>query len=281
MGRSAAIALIVVAAAAGTGHADATDTAQPMPSFPADGVEVVEQLGERVPLDVPLRDHTGKDVTLGELIAGDIPTILTFNYSNCPNLCSFQLHGLVQALPALPWRVGAQFRIVTIVLDPSETAERMRETRDRYIADLPSGSQAAAWTFASTRVAGDGAPIRRIADAVGVRIEYITRTASWAHPSVLVFLSSRGVVTRYVHGADYAKDDMIESIAKAGTEEPSKAVGFLMRCFHWDDSPTATAKLGPTLLRYAAGGFLVLLAIAFGIWHLARRHRASVLGDRP
>jgi protein SCO1/2 len=278
---SIAIALIGVAAAAGTGRADAIDQVAPAAGFPTDGIEIVEQLGGRVPLDVPLRDHAGNDVTLGELLAGDIPTILTFNYSSCPNLCSYQLNGLVQALPALAWRVGDQFRIVTIVLDPKETADRVRLTRDHYVARLPAGSKPAAWTFATTRTPGDGTPIRRIADAVGFRYEWVTRTASWGHPAALIFLSSRGVVTRYVHGVDYAKEDMIESITKAGVEEPGKAAGFLMRCFHWDDSPTDAAKLGPSLLRYAAAGFLVLLATAFGIWHLARRHRASALGDRP
>jgi protein SCO1 len=281
MVRSIAIALIVTAAAA-TAYADGTDPdSQPLPKFPGDEAQITEQLGATVPLDAPLRDHTGKDVSLGELLAGDIPTILTFNYSNCPNLCSYQLNGLVTALPSIPWKVGQQFQIVTLVLDPSETLDRINKTRELYVSRLPAGSNAAKWTFATTRRTGDGATIKKIAEAVGFHYEWITRTASYAHPAALIFVSSRGRVIRYVHGVDYAKDDLITSLARAGTDEPIAAAGFLMKCFHWDDSPTGAAKMGPALLRYAAAGFLVLFALAFGIWHLARRHRASALGDRP
>lgn len=275
---SIAIPLILVAAA-GTVYADGADeVAATSPGFPGDGVEIVEQLGATVPVDVPLRDYTGKDVTLGELLAGDIPTILTFNYSNCPNLCSYQLNGLVTALPKLRLKVGGQFRIVTIVLDPKEPLERTRETRDRYVSRLPKGSEATGWTFATTRTPGDSAPIQRIADAVGFHYKWIPETASWAHPAALIFVSSRGRVIRYVHGVDYAKDDLETSLAKAGTDEPTAAVGFIMRCLHWEGSASAGAKLAPALLRYAAAGFLVLFATAFGVWHLVRRHRMRTVG---
>lgn len=275
---------LILAAAAGTSHADGGDQIAAEPQgFPGDGVEIVEQLGATVPVDVPLRDHTGKDVTLGELLAGDIPTILTFNYSNCPNLCSYQLNGLVTALQPLVWQVGKQFRIVTIVLDPTETLDHVRDTRDRYVARLPKGSIGADWIFATTRTDGDSTPIKRIADAVGFHYRWITQTASWAHPAALIFVSSRGRVIRYVHGVDYAKDDLMTSLARAGTDEPTAAVGFIMRCLHWDSAPSDGAKVAPALMRYAAAGFLVLFATAFGIWHLVRRQRARTVGvgERP
>lgn len=250
--------------------------------FPGDGVEVIEQLGTTVPLDVPLRDHTGKDTTLGALIAGDIPTILTFNYSACPNLCSTQLTGLVNALPELAWKVGKQFRIVTIVLDPNESAERARDTRSRYVAKLPPGSDPAGWVFASTRTLGDGAPIKAVADSVGFKAVFLEERAEWAHPAVLIFVSMRGRVTRYVHGVDYTKDVLTQSINRAGTDEPMDASGFLMRCLHWDPTENDYSRFGSSMLRFAAATFLALILAAYGAYHLLRRkRRARALGVRP
>jgi len=272
---------LVVAALASDGSAALDQVEQAAPNFPASGVEIVEKLGDSVPLDVPLRDYTGKDTTFGALIDGDIPTILTFNYSNCPNLCSLQLNGLVSVLPELAWRVGRQFRIVTIVLDPTEELDRVRETRDRYVSRLPAGSIPEGWVFATTRKIGDGTPIKTIADAVGFHTMYIPSRAEWAHPAALIFLSNHGKVTRYVNGVDYDKDVMTQSIVRAGTDEVSEAAGFLMRCFHWDPTENDYSKMGTSIMRYAAAGFLLLVLVLYGVWHLVRRRRARSFGDRP
>src|SRR5690606_21195050 len=103
-----------------------------------------------------------------------LPTILTFNYSDCPMLCNLQLNGLTAVLPAIAekhegalFRVGTQFRIVTIDLEPSESLEKMHKMRERYLERLPEAQRAAArsgWTFLVAETPGDGAAIRRVAD---------------------------------------------------------------------------------------------------------------------
>ena len=65
------------------------------------GVAIDEHLGAKLPLDARFRTQTGAHVTLGEIVKGDLPTILTFNYSDCPMLCSLQLNGLSAALPKI------------------------------------------------------------------------------------------------------------------------------------------------------------------------------------
>ena len=65
----------------------------PPPTFKAGGVTVDEHLGGRVPLDAKFRTQDGALVTLGEVLRGELPAILTFNYSDCPMLCSVQLNG--------------------------------------------------------------------------------------------------------------------------------------------------------------------------------------------
>src|SRR5262249_18069191 len=157
------------------------------------------------------------------------------NYADCPMLCSLQLNGLTAALPVVAeagpspvgaaspsdvaFRVGAQFRIVTISLEPNEPLERLGRMRDRYLARLPAAQRAAAprgWTFLAAETPGDGAAIRRVADAVGFTYVYVTERGEWAHPAALIFLSAAGAVTRYVHGIEFAPEVLRESIFKAG-----------------------------------------------------------------
>jgi protein SCO1/2 len=264
----------------------------PPPMFQAGGVTIDEHLGARVPLDARFRTQDGTPTTLGEALGGGLPAILTFNYSDCPMLCNVQLNGLTAALPAVGtpgvspdpdrgtavFRVGVQYRIVTIDLEPNETIDKARAMRERYLARLPEDQRAAArtgWTFLLAATPGDGAAIRRVADAVGFRYTYIKDRAEWAHPAALTFLSAAGVVTRYVHGIEYEPAVLRASIYKAGLAEPAAAIGFLLRCYHFDPDASSHARAGVLALRIGAAGFVVVLFSALGALHLSRR------GKRP
>lgn len=283
----------IAAAAARPGPDD--EIAAPPPTYQANGVTVDEHLGSHVPLDAQFRTQDGAPVRLGDLLRGDLPAILTFNYSDCPMLCSVQLNGLTAALPAVGmlgaspdpsrgqvmFRVGAQFRIVTIDLEPNDTLEKLKAMRERYLARLPEDQRELArqgWTFLLAATAGDGAAIRRVADAVGFRYTYIKDRAEWAHPAALILLSASGAVTRYLYGVEFAPAAVRESIYKAGLAESAAAVGFLLRCYHYDPDASSHAHAGVVALRLGAAGFVVLLFSVLGAMHFARRSKRASNG---
>jgi protein SCO1/2 len=266
------------------------DIPAPPPTYRANGVTVDERVGGRIPLDTRFRTQDGTPTTLGELLSGGLPAILTFNYSDCPMLCSVQLNGLTAALPAVgargpspeagkgdaQFQVGAQFRILTIDLEPNETLDKARAMRERYLARLPENQRDVArkgWTFLIAATPGDGAAIRRVADAVGFRYTYIADRAEWAHPAALILLSASGMVTRYIYGIEYDPAVLRTSIYKAGVSEPASAVGFLLRCYHFDPDANSHVRAGVTAMRLGAAGFVILVFSALGAMHLARRKR--------
>ncbi len=264
----------------------------PPPTYKANEVTVTEHLGAKVPLDATFTTQDGVKVTLGDVLKGELPTILTFNYADCPMLCSLQLNGLMAALPEITkaakdetgktaaFRIGTQFRIVTISLEPSETLERAKKMRDKYLARLPEDQREAAktgWTFlvASNPASAksDASQIKRVADTVGFSYVYIEERAEWAHPAALIFLSTTGTVTRYVYGIEFDPQMMRESIFKAGVSEPATAVGFMNRCYHFDPSASDHSRAGMMALRIGAAGFLVLLAGYLGFLFVRRSAR--------
>ncbi len=258
----------------------------PPPTYKGGDVKVDEKLGAKIPVDARFRDQDGKVDTLGELLAGELPTILTFNYSDCPMLCNLQLNGLTAVLPVIAekhdkamFRVGTQFRIITIDLEPNEKLEKLQKMKARYVERLPEAQRAAAakgWTYLVAETPGDGAAIRRVAEAVGFSYTYIADRAEWAHPAALIFLSVKGTVTRYVYGIEFDPAVMRESILKAGTSEPATAVGFMTRCYHFDPDANNHSRAGVMALRIGAAGFVVLLLSAFGVMHVIRRSRPGV-----
>ncbi|MEZ4361797.1 MAG: SCO family protein [Kofleriaceae bacterium] len=267
--------------------ADPTDfIPTPLPTFKGGGVTVDEKLGSTVPLGVKFRDHHGRIVTLGDVLEGEIPTILTFNYSDCPMLCSLQLNGLSAVLDALAVpaaiegagselieqdreavvQLGAQFRVVTIVLEPSEPLAKTQATRASYLERIAPKARAladAGWTFLAAADPKDRRAIAAVADSVGFRYTYLPERAEWAHPAALIFLSSTGAVTRYVHGTQFEPGVVRESIIKAGLSEPSTAYGFMNRCYHYDPEANSHARAGVLALRIGALSFLALMMLAF------------------
>jgi protein SCO1/2 len=287
----ASVVLLVLGANAFAHDTSATNASEEVlpapPIYKANDVTVTERLGAKVPLDAAFTTADGVKVTLGDVLTGELPTILTFNYADCPMLCSLQLNGLMTALPELTkpapdvtgkdvaFRIGKQFRIVTISLEPNETLERAQKMRDKYIARLPEAQRAAAkagWTFLVAQ--GDAAQIKRVAEAVGFSYVYIKERAEWAHPAALIFLSVTGTVTRYVYGIEFAPQMMRESILKAGTSEPATAVGFMNRCYHFDPSESDHSRAGMMALRIGAAGFVLLLAGYFGFLFVRNARRA-------
>jgi protein SCO1/2 len=293
--RAVAFAVVAVSAVLGagivmadpgdslSGSAADFDTVVPLPAtYRGSGVKVDEHLGATLPLDARFRTSDDRNVVLGDVLRGDLPTIVTFNYSDCPQLCSLQLNGLTAAIPAVgsgppPLLLGTHYRIVTIDLEPNEPLVKLAAMKVKYLARLAqlgaTGDLADGWTFLAAGAPGDDASIRRVADAVGFHYNYVPERAEWAHPAALMFVSSQGVMTRYVYGIEFATPMMRESIIKAGMSEPTTAAGYMLRCYHYDPEEGSYAHAGVVVLRFAAGGAVVVLLAALGILHLLRRAR--------
>src|SRR5689334_10504781 len=69
---------------------------------------IEQRLGEQAPLDVQLRDESGRAVSLGQYF-GERPVILVLNYFRCPRLCSVVLNELLVSLRANPLNAGKDF----------------------------------------------------------------------------------------------------------------------------------------------------------------------------
>lgn len=245
-----------------------------------EGMDVREQLGASLPLDVVLRDERGREVPLSQYFAGDVPVLLTFNYSECPMLCQLQLQGLVDALRELDWTAGEQFRIVTVSIDPSETPQRAALAKQRYLQVYGREGAAAGWHF----LTGDAAPVRRLADAAGFEYRYVAERGEYAHAAVLMACSPDGRPMRYVYGVEFPPQTLRLALLEAGEGKIGSTLDrVLLFCFHYD----ATAgRYGPAARRIMqlAGGVTVCIAlVALVPYWIARRtsHVASRSEPQP
>ncbi len=230
------------------------------------GVDVVEHLGETIPLDLPFTDAAGRPTTLRDSFKGQ-PVILTLNYFGCPMLCSLLLNGLVESLRRSRLELGADYRAVTVSFDPKETPAQAAEAQRGYLQSL-GAPQNGDWQF----LTGRAPEIRRLAEAVGFKYGYDISVHQYAHAAVVFFLAPDGKLTRYLYGVRFSPTD----VRLALTEASSGRVGTtfdraLLQCYRFDPASRRYRFFVSGFLR--AGGLLVFGALAVLLAMLWRRER--------
>ncbi len=261
------ILAMVVAAPARAAEVDRKDRLPPE----LEGVGVTPHFNARLPLDLAFVDSDGRDVTLGQFFDGKRPVILTMNYSSCPRLCSLQLHGLLSALNAMPWDLGRQFQIVTVIIDPSESPERAALARHGYLQSYVRGGGGPGWHF----LTGHDEDIKQVAAAAGFRYRYVPEPRQFVHPAVIMLCTPDGRVSRYLDGIKF--DPQTLRLALVEASEGKVGTTFdrvLLFCFHYDP---ANGRYGPAafhLMQIAGGLTVVILGGVLAVfWRRESRKR--------
>lgn len=250
------------------------DRLEPLPAR-LKGVDVTEQLGKSLPLNTELQDSDGKNVRLAQFFDGQRPVILTFNYSDCPMLCSLQLSRFVQALAQMKRTVGSDFEVVTVSIDPAETVERARETKSRYLRDYGRPEAASGWHF----LLGSEEQVRSVADSVGFGYSYNEERQEWLHAAALMVLTPDGRVARYIYGVDYHPETLNLSIVEGSEGKIGSTMDRLvLYCFHYDESEGRYAPVAMNIMRVGAGLVAVLLGAFLSVYWVAEARKRRLSG---
>jgi protein SCO1/2 len=238
-----------------------------------ENVGVDEHLERRIPLDLPFRDHTGRRVTLGELVRGERPVLLNLVYHSCPSFCSLVLDGTEAALAQQPWTVGEDFDVITVSIDPRDTpevaADRRRRTLYRYGRDAAESG----WHFLVadetlserelTGAYGLYPEIERLAEAVGFRYQWMPGQRQYAHPGVIMLLTPDGRVARYLYGLEYAAGDVRLGLLEASEGRSISTVERVMLyCYRYDAAEQEYVVIAWRVMQIG-GGLTVLLLGGF------------------
>ena len=250
------------------------DRTEPLPDA-LEGVGITEKLGAQIPLDLPFVTADGRTVTLKELRSNDRPTLLTLNYSDCPMLCNLQLSGLVEAMKGLEWTAGQEYDVITVSLDPHESSERARKTKERYLETYGRPAQEG-WHF----LVGEETHIRRLADSVGFGYRYLESEKEYAHAAVVIVLSPSGRVSRYLPGVTYSPQTLRLSMVEASEgKQVSGLDSFVLYCFKYDSTAGTYTPIVSNLMK--VGGALTVIALGLFVGAGVVRRKIQHSGHEP
>ena len=273
--RHAATALVAAALAfsapAAAAPASAPDRTEAAPKR-LQGIDVVEHLGEHAATTLAFKDEQGQPVTLANYLNAGVPVILTFNYSNCPMLCSLQLNALTAGLKELEFSVGKEFRIVTIILDPEETPETARRTKARYLSQYGRPGTEAGWSV----LTGSPANIKATADSVGFKYAYNEARQEYVHPAAIALLSPTEKIARYLYGLEYPQKTLRLGLVEASEGRVGSSLDrLILYCFHYDATEGRYAPIAARIMQL--GGAVSVVALVGLITILIRRDKKRAL----
>jgi len=272
MARTGAVAVLLLAAALPS----FAQRAEPLPRE-LKGVGITEHPGARLPLDLEFTADDGKPVLLSRYFSGGRPVILTLNYYRCPMLCGLLLNGVVEGLKELSWSPGKEFEVVTVSIDPQETATLARLKKEGYITELGRPGAASGWHFLTGREAN----IKKLADAVGFGYRYDTERQQYAHPAGIFLVTPDGRMARYLYGVVFEPRTLKLALTEAGEGKVGNAGDqILLYCYHYDANAGRYVIAATNIMRL--GGVTTALVVGlwlFSAWRRGARKKALVRPD--
>ena len=236
------------------------------------GIDVVEHLGDTIPLDLEFTDDHGQPVRLRRYFGQGKPVLLNLAYSNCPMLCTVVLNGVTNGVRELAWRPGSEFQMVTVSIDPRETADVAQARKDRYVASAGTMASEDGWAF----LVGEESQSRQLADALGFMYYYDEELQQYAHPAVTFLLTENGVISRYLYGLEYKERDLRLGLLEASEGKIGTTIDrIILYCFHYDPDAKGYVVFAGNIMRLGGVITVVVLALFLGLfWSRERlRHR--------
>lgn len=245
------------------------------------GVEVVERLGDTVPLDLTFVDESGETIQLRDYFKPGRPVILSLNYYRCPMLCTLTLNGLVDALRELEWKPGDEFMIVTVSINPEEGPELAEVKKKGYVQSYGVEGVEKGWHF----LTGEQDQIEKLAAAVGFKYRYDAKSGEFVHPASITFVTPDGRISRYMNDVMFQPRDVRLALVEASEGAIGSPVekALLFTCFQYDPESGSYAYSAVKLMRIGGAVTVLLIVglVAFLLWRGPREkdHRPSLEGS--
>ena len=177
---------------------------------------------------------------------------------------------LTKSLAKLDLRIGEDFQILTVSIDPKEKPATAAKTKAKYIDMLrktqPSADEG--WAFCTA----DQSIITRLADNLGFRYTYDSKSGEYYHPAMLAFVSPTGVITRYSLTVDFPPDDMKKALVEAGDGSVGTPVDqVLLWCFSYDPDSNSYVPQAWRIMRLAGAGTVGLMIACLAPYWIGRK----------
>jgi protein SCO1/2 len=233
-------------------------------------IDIVEHLGDTLPLLLTFIDDQGNNVTLSDYFDGDKPVLLTLGYYECPMLCNLVFNGVSDGIKNLDWVPGDKYNVISVSIDPLETAELAANKKANYIDYLEMPGASNGWHFLVTA----NENTKTLADAVGFKYYYVEERDEYAHPAAAYLITPDGVISRYLYGIEYTSNNLKLGLLEASEGKLGSTLDrIILYCFHYDPDAKGYVLFAQNVMKLGGAVTLVLLTLFIGSLFLREQLR--------
>lgn len=223
--------------------------------------DIVEHRGETAALDTRFTDQTGKPVRFGDFFDGKRPVVLVLGYFTCPVVCPVVFHNTQSVFNELAWKLGKEYRAVTISFDHTDTPSMAADQQAALLGGVRRKTSDEAWPF----LTGSAEEVRRLCDSLGWEYSYIPKTGDFAHPTGLIVLSPDGEISNYLYGVKYKERQLRLSLVAASDGKIGDVFDrILLRCCNYDPDAGGYVLAAQKVMKYAGLTTVALLTGVIG-----------------
>lgn len=218
---------------------------------PEHSVGVEEKLGQQIALQAVFKDEAGQSVTMAQMV--DKPTIIVPIYFSCPNVCAIIQSSLAAVLPDVKLEAGRDYQVVSVSFDETDTPELAARQKRNYMSAMNFKYPENGWRF----LTGDEKNIRQLTESVGFGFK--REGKDFLHPVVIMAVSPKGTIVRYLYGTKPLAFDLTMAATEAGREQVGLSVKrVLAYCFSYDPEGKRYAF---NFMKITGTGILVILGV--------------------
>ncbi|MCS6983941.1 MAG: SCO family protein [Leptospiraceae bacterium] len=237
-----------------------------------EGIGIEEKLGQGIPVGPEFYLENGQVVALEAFLKRTPVVIIAPVYYTCPNLCNFVLNGLMRAIAReKSLRPGRDYIVVSFSINPLESYTLAQAKKDNYLSklheerrDLTREEMEKAWFFLT---ADREENIQSLTNALG--FYYRREGIEYLHQAGIIFVSSEGVISRYLYGIDFPPNDFKMAILETAQGKlGGLSERLAMYCFSYDPVKKKYSLVAWRVMRLAAGGGALIFLVILGfLWY--------------
>lgn len=220
-------------------------------------IGIEEKVGDTLPLNLQFTDESGTTRPLQYYFNQNKPVLFQFVYYSCPMLCNLLLNGFVSAAIDMTKKLGKDYTILTISINPSDTPELAATKRKAYIDTLNQDEGAKDWHF----LVGNEANIQSITKALGFKFKLL-ENGEFSHAAGMMFVNNQGIVKRYLYGIVYNGYTLDRAIRESmGLEKLTVSDKILLFCYRYDHKKGEYVLFAENFMRMSGGVVLLLVGL--------------------
>ena len=245
------------------------------------GMDIVEHLGQKIPLDLQFLDPKGKLVKLGDSFnQGHKPVVLAMVYFRCPLMCPMVINNLQTRTNAIKQSIGEDYNVVLVTFDPTEGPTEARRQQEGFLAGYNREQvKGIEKSFQVLSGRPDNASI--LAESLGFPYRYLEESGEYSHGTVFFVLTSDGTISRYIYGVNYPAETLRMSLLEASEGKIGSAFErVIMWCYHFDPKTGTYTLQVLTIVNIVATSSALLVGAFLTRMYIVERRRHQAVAAR-